>query len=216
MFDFGSGELLVIGVVALVVIGPKELPGLLRTVGQTVTRLRRIAGDFQGQFQSALREADLHDAMKSVSDIQSTVSDGASYNDPLANLPMPSLPDPVTEPPAELKAPAPAPVMPSPPVAASAHAPATKSEPASSDQTESKASRKRAVKAKTKPDDPQAALFDTIDQTTDTTEAKPTSKKSGATKSNVPTKSAAKPKAKIVAKPAVKANRKTKTGEASS
>lgn len=59
MLDIGWSELLVIGIVALVVIGPKELPGVLRSVGQMVSKLRRMAGEFQGQFQEALREAEL-------------------------------------------------------------------------------------------------------------------------------------------------------------
>jgi sec-independent protein translocase protein TatB len=69
MFDIGGGELVLIGVVALVVIGPKELPGVLRTVGQTVTKLRRMAGEFQSQFQEALREADMEDVGKTVTDL---------------------------------------------------------------------------------------------------------------------------------------------------
>lgn len=64
MFDIGWSEFLVIGIVALVVIGPKELPGVLRTVGKSVGKLRRMAGEFQGQFQEALREADLADLKK--------------------------------------------------------------------------------------------------------------------------------------------------------
>jgi len=74
MLDFGSGELVVIGVVALVAIGPKELPGLLRTVGQAIGKLRRMAGDFQSQFNDAMREADMADAQKMVSDIKSDFS----------------------------------------------------------------------------------------------------------------------------------------------
>jgi len=74
MFDFGSGELVVIGVVALVAIGPKELPGLLRTVGQAVGKLRRMAGDFQNQFNEAMREADMADAQKMISDIKTDFS----------------------------------------------------------------------------------------------------------------------------------------------
>lgn len=74
MLDFGSGELVVIGVVALVAIGPKELPGLLRTVGQAIGKLRRMAGDFQNQFNDALREADMADAQKMISDIKTDFS----------------------------------------------------------------------------------------------------------------------------------------------
>ena len=74
MFDIGWGELVVIGVIALIVIGPKELPAVLRTVGRTMNKVRRMAGEFQGQFQEALREAELHDLKKHADDIASTVS----------------------------------------------------------------------------------------------------------------------------------------------
>jgi sec-independent protein translocase protein TatB len=71
MFDIGWSEILVIAVVALVVIGPKELPGVIRGIGQTVAKLRRMAAEFQGQFNEALREAELTDLKKSVDDIRS-------------------------------------------------------------------------------------------------------------------------------------------------
>ncbi|MDI1347350.1 MAG: Sec-independent protein translocase protein TatB, partial [Pseudolabrys sp.] len=59
MFNLGWGEILLIGIVALIAIGPKELPGVLRTVGQMIGKVRRMANEFQGQFQEALREADI-------------------------------------------------------------------------------------------------------------------------------------------------------------
>jgi sec-independent protein translocase protein TatB len=74
MFDIGWGEFVVIGTVALVVIGPKELPGVLRTVGQAVAKIRRMAGEFQGQFQEALREAELEDTHKSLTSLNDTAS----------------------------------------------------------------------------------------------------------------------------------------------
>lgn len=78
MFDIGWSELLVVGVVALVVIGPKELPRVLRTVGQGVNKLRRMAGEFQGQFNEALREAELTDLKDSVSGLKNDLSGLAS------------------------------------------------------------------------------------------------------------------------------------------
>lgn len=69
MFDIGSGELVVIGVVALVAIGPKELPGVLRMVGQWVGKARRLAGDFQSQFREAMREAEMADLKKSFDEV---------------------------------------------------------------------------------------------------------------------------------------------------
>lgn len=61
MFDIGWSELLVIGIVALVVIGPKDLPKVFRAVGQMISKVRTMAGEFQGQFQEAMREAEIAD-----------------------------------------------------------------------------------------------------------------------------------------------------------
>jgi sec-independent protein translocase protein TatB len=69
MFDIGWTELVVIAVVAIVVIGPKDLPRAMRTVGQFTGKLRRMAREFQGQFNEALREAELEDVKKSIQDI---------------------------------------------------------------------------------------------------------------------------------------------------
>ena len=70
MLDIGWSELLIIGVVALIVVGPEELPQLLRTVGQWVGKARRMAGEFQNQMNEAIREADLEDVKKSVDDLR--------------------------------------------------------------------------------------------------------------------------------------------------
>lgn len=78
MLDIGWSEFLVIGVVALVVIGPKELPRVLRTMGQGVRKLRHMAGEFQGQFNEALREAELSDLKESVSGLRNDLSGLAS------------------------------------------------------------------------------------------------------------------------------------------
>lgn len=78
MLDIGWTELLVVGVVALVVIGPNELPRVLRTVGQSVRKLRRMAGEFQGQFNEALREAELSDLKDSVSGLRNDLAGMAS------------------------------------------------------------------------------------------------------------------------------------------
>jgi sec-independent protein translocase protein TatB len=84
MFDIGWGELVVIGIVALIAIGPKELPTVLRTLGQYMGKVRRMAADFQGQFQEAMREAEMADLKKTADDLKSSVSDLASF-DPLAS-----------------------------------------------------------------------------------------------------------------------------------
>jgi sec-independent protein translocase protein TatB len=70
MFDVGWSELLIIAVVALVVIGPKELPATLRTIGKMTARARKVAGDFRAQFDEAMREAELDDVRQTISDAQ--------------------------------------------------------------------------------------------------------------------------------------------------
>ncbi len=66
MFDIGWTEMLVIAVVMIVVVGPKDLPRMLRTFGKMTTKVRGMAGDFQKQFNDALKEAELDDVKKSV------------------------------------------------------------------------------------------------------------------------------------------------------
>jgi sec-independent protein translocase protein TatB len=80
MFDIGWGELLVIGIVALVVIGPKELPGVVRTLGQTMAKLRRMAADFQNQFNEAMREAELTDLKKDTEKMIESAASAVTYN----------------------------------------------------------------------------------------------------------------------------------------
>ncbi|MBI1211674.1 MAG: twin-arginine translocase subunit TatB [Alphaproteobacteria bacterium] len=61
MFDIGWDELLLIALVALVVIGPKDLPGVLRTLGQWVARARSLAGEFRAHVDDMIREAGVDD-----------------------------------------------------------------------------------------------------------------------------------------------------------
>lgn len=74
--------MLVVGVVALVVIGPKELPGVLRTVGKTVGNIRKMAGEFQSQFSEAMREAEMEEARKKVSEIGESVKSALDTDTP--------------------------------------------------------------------------------------------------------------------------------------
>jgi sec-independent protein translocase protein TatB len=99
MFDFSWGELVVIGAVALIVIGPKELPTVLRTLGQWMTKIRRMASEFQGQFQEAMREAEMADLKREID--TATRGFGSHFDDPFdeTNRPKPessaaSAPDP--------------------------------------------------------------------------------------------------------------------------
>jgi sec-independent protein translocase protein TatB len=85
MFDFSWGELLVVGAVALVAIGPKELPGVLRTVGQWMTKMRRLAAEFQGQFHEAIREAEMADLKKEVDEMTEKAKSYTNF-DPIGDI----------------------------------------------------------------------------------------------------------------------------------
>jgi sec-independent protein translocase protein TatB len=80
MFDIGWSELVVIAVVALIAIGPKELPGVLRMVGQWMGKARKMAAEFQGQFQEAMREAEMADLKKSFDEVKEAASGFAGNN----------------------------------------------------------------------------------------------------------------------------------------
>src|SRR5437763_14384403 len=104
MFDFGWGELILIGIVALVAIGPKELPGALRTLGQWVAKVRRMVTEFQGQFHEAMREAELAELKKEV-DEMAVKAESYTHFDPIDEIrkdietaagPAPSLDGPVS------------------------------------------------------------------------------------------------------------------------
>ena len=69
MFDIGWSELLVITVVAIIVVGPKDLPRLMRAFGHYASKLRRRAGEFQHQFENAMREAELEEARKAIESV---------------------------------------------------------------------------------------------------------------------------------------------------
>jgi sec-independent protein translocase protein TatB len=85
MFDIGWGELVVIGVVALIAIGPKELPGVLRATGQWMGKIRRMANEFQDQFREAMREAEMEDLKKKVDDATSAPDSFTNF-DPIGTV----------------------------------------------------------------------------------------------------------------------------------
>src|SRR5262245_4286352 len=154
MFDIGWSELLLIGIVALIAIGPKELPGALRTLGQWMAKVRRMASEFQNQFHEAMREAELADLKKEV-DEMATKAQSYAHFDPIDDIrkdiekaasPPPDLEAPVTDtsaPPAATPPAVSPPASPpaatetpptTPPAAASAE-PAAPAEPAASQDT---------------------------------------------------------------------------------
>jgi Tat protein translocase TatB subunit len=69
MFDITSSKLLILGVVALIVIGPKDLPILLRTIGKYMGMMRRQANEFRAQFDEAMRETELEQIKKDVENL---------------------------------------------------------------------------------------------------------------------------------------------------
>jgi len=71
---------MVIAVVALIAIGPKELPGVLRSVGQWIAKARKMAAEFQGQFQEAMREAEMADIKKSFDEVKDAATGLAGGN----------------------------------------------------------------------------------------------------------------------------------------
>jgi len=83
MFDISWSELLLIAVAALVFIGPKELPRVLRTIGQMTGKIRRMAGEFQDQFREAMREAEMADLKKDIDEATAKAGEGL---DPFSDI----------------------------------------------------------------------------------------------------------------------------------
>jgi len=108
MFDIGWSELLVIGVVAIIVVGPKELPRLMRTFGHYLGKVRHMAADFQRQFEEAVRDSEIDEVRKAMQDFHAEVSDvtpRGTVDKPLM-MPTPAEPAPAA---AEAAPPAPKP-----------------------------------------------------------------------------------------------------------
>ena len=125
MFDFAWSELAVIAVVALVVIGPKDLPRVMRTVGIWVGKARAIAREFQSSLDQMMREAELDEMRKQVEqatnvnlahEIERTIDPAGELQKSLEEptLPPPAPPPeasaPAVLPPAQPDAPPPSPV----------------------------------------------------------------------------------------------------------
>jgi len=108
MFDFAWSELMVIALIALVVIGPKDLPRVLRTLGKYASRARVIAREFQGSIDQMIRESELDEVRREVQkvaeidldhQIKSTVDPAGEMEKELHSLPSTAT-DPPGEPPA--------------------------------------------------------------------------------------------------------------------
>jgi sec-independent protein translocase protein TatB len=86
MFDIGWSEIALIAVVALIAIGPKELPGVLRMVGQWMGKARKMAAEFQGQFQEAMREAEMADLKKTFDEVKEAAAGIVSGDNVMTSL----------------------------------------------------------------------------------------------------------------------------------
>lgn len=171
MFDIAWTEMLVIAIVLIVVVGPKELPGMLRTFGKTTAKLRVMAGDFRKQFDEALKEAELDDIKKLAEDAKKLNPAGdlkkafnpletagkdvragleAAFNPPKAEPPKPKPPAPKAEEPA-------AAVEAKPAAAAAVAAPVAKAKPAPAPAAKTRAKAAPAPAAKAEPDAKKAA-----------------------------------------------------------
>ncbi|HUU24496.1 MAG TPA: Sec-independent protein translocase protein TatB [Methyloceanibacter sp.] len=95
MLDIGWSELLVIAVVAIVVVGPKDLPKLMRTFGFYAGKIRRAAGDFQRQFEDAMAESEADEVRRNIEAIRANMGTTDDFTAP-ADKPLMM---PATEPP---------------------------------------------------------------------------------------------------------------------
>lgn len=104
MFDIGWSELLTVAVVAVIVVGPRELPGMLRTLGRTIRQVKQMAGDFQHQFSDALRESEIDELRRSVNDaggLKDSLNPVKSFHEELKRdimEPVPGTPGPESTP----------------------------------------------------------------------------------------------------------------------
>lgn len=101
MFDFSWSELAVIGVVALVLIGPKDMPVAIRAIAGIIKKMRRMAGEFQHHVDDMLREADLHEVRSTMRDLRSmnlrstierAIDPDRVLTDPFSAHPVPEVP----------------------------------------------------------------------------------------------------------------------------
>jgi sec-independent protein translocase protein TatB len=152
MFDIGWSEILVIIVVAIVVVGPKDLPKLMGTFGHYAGKLRRAAADFQRQFDEAMREAELSEVKKAMESVR---EEAASLDQPVMlpklDTPEASTASPAAQAPPSVPQAAPIPVAPAPtPVTPPAPVPASGPSAVVGEPAPKPKPRKRAASTKPK------------------------------------------------------------------
>jgi sec-independent protein translocase protein TatB len=104
MFDLGWSELLVVAVLAIIFVGPKDLPKMMRTVGQYVAKARAMAREFQSSFDELARETELDELRREVSALkEQATSPLRSLKDDITKAtPTKEAPAAATEPPKPL------------------------------------------------------------------------------------------------------------------
>lgn len=85
MFDLDAGKLIVIAIVALIAIPAKDLPRVLRQLGKWSSKMRRMAAEFQDQFMTAIRDAELRDVRKELHEAALKAREDVSF-DPIADM----------------------------------------------------------------------------------------------------------------------------------
>ncbi len=80
MFDLGMMEILVVGIVALIVVGPKDLPGLFRSVGKFVGKMKGMAREFQRSMDAAAKESGADEALSGVKSAAGGLKSATSFN----------------------------------------------------------------------------------------------------------------------------------------
>ena len=98
MFEISWSELLILGIVTLIFVGPKELPVFLRTLGKYAGSVKRQASEFRAQFDAAMREAELDSMRKEMEAMQASVnSEIMSAKQVLNNAATPPAPEVLTQ-----------------------------------------------------------------------------------------------------------------------
>jgi sec-independent protein translocase protein TatB len=112
MFDLGAGELLIIVIVAVLVIGPKDIPLAMRTAGRWIGKIRRVSGHFRAGLDTMVREAEMEEmekkwAAQNAKIMKEHPADAPPEMEPTGALPSPAptAPPPDPTPPASASAP---------------------------------------------------------------------------------------------------------------
>ncbi|MXP41714.1 twin-arginine translocase subunit TatB [Altererythrobacter soli] len=109
MFDLGAGELLLIVIVAVIVIGPKDIPLAMRTAGRWIGKIRRVSGHFRAGLDTMIREAEMEEmekkwAAQNAKIMKEHPADAAPEMEPTGALPSPAATPPAAPPAPEASA----------------------------------------------------------------------------------------------------------------